>query len=109
DEISKQLDSAQAAKLRLAIRRLEFHSVSLVASRFKTMISDISGQLGKRVNFSVSGEALLSPSKIAPLQECVLHLVRNSIDHGIERPEDRVRSGKPEIGSLNILLEDGLT
>lgn len=75
-------------------------------SRFKRTIRDISTELGKKVNFVVRGENTeLDKRMIDELADPLVHLVRNAIDHGLESEAERVRRGKPAIGTLKLEAE----
>ena len=77
--------------------------VGPLLNRFKRVIRDISVERGKRVQLLVHGENTeLDRRMIDSLGDPLLHLVRNSIDHGLESPEQRVACGKPEVGTISI-------
>ncbi len=70
-------------------------------NRFKRVIRDLSKERGKRVNLLIRGEKTeLDKRMIDELGDPLVHLVRNSIDHGLESPEVRTRRGKPEVGTI---------
>lgn len=84
----------------LAIRMLP---VSFVFGRFHRMVRDIGMALGKKIALKITGEnSELDKSVIEKLFDPLTHLVRNALDHGLETPEDRVRAGKSEIGTLSL-------
>jgi two-component system chemotaxis sensor kinase CheA len=75
-------------------------------NRFKRMVRDLSASLGKQVELVTLGkEAELDKTVIDRLYEPLIHLVRNSIDHGIEMPDVRERNGKPPQGTITIGAE----
>lgn len=77
--------------------------MSAVFSRFQRMVRDLSGQLDKKVELKISGEQTeLDKTLVEKLTDPLTHLVRNSIDHGIESPERRRAAGKPETGSVKL-------
>ena len=77
--------------------------VGPLLNRFKRVIRDISVERGKRVQLVVHGENTeLDRRMIDSLGDPLLHLVRNSIDHGLESPEQRIAIGKPEVGTVSI-------
>ena len=77
--------------------------VGPLLNRFKRVIRDLSVERSKRVQLLVHGENTeLDRRMIDSLGDPLLHLVRNSIDHGLESPEQRVASGKPEVGTISI-------
>jgi two-component system chemotaxis sensor kinase CheA len=77
--------------------------VSATFNRLKRLIRDVSEQLGKEVELVTSGdETELDKTVIERLQDPLMHLVRNAIDHGIESPEERLAQGKPLCGRIQI-------
>ena len=77
--------------------------MSVVFNRFPRMLRDLAGKLGKKVDFVTHGEATeLDKSLVEKITDPLTHLVRNSLDHGIEAPEDRLAAGKPENGTLTL-------
>lgn len=71
--------------------------------KFKRLIRDLSKKLGKRVNFVTEGtETEVDKNIIATISDPIMHIIRNSIDHGIETPEERLNLGKPEIGTIKL-------
>lgn len=70
-------------------------------SRFRRVVRDTASSLGKDVNFEiVGGEAELDKSMVEKIADPLMHLVRNSLDHGLEPPQERLAAGKPPTGSL---------
>lgn len=75
--------------------------ISVSFSRFPRLVRDLSAKMGKQVNLKFSGEATeLDKNVLEKISDPLVHLVRNSLDHGIETPAERLKSGKPEIGVL---------
>lgn len=73
---------------------------------FKRLIRDICKSLNKEVELVINGDELYVDNVIARLySNTLIHLIRNSLDHGIEKPSDRVLSGKPSSGTLTINVE----
>jgi two-component system chemotaxis sensor kinase CheA len=71
--------------------------------RFQRLIRDLSNQLGKKVEFKTSGiETELDKNTIDQLAEPLMHIIRNCIDHGIETPENRIKNGKQEHGTISL-------
>ena len=69
--------------------------------RFQRLVRDLSHKLEKQIKFEIQGgETELDKSILDKLTEPLMHIVRNSIDHGIELPEVRKKAGKPEIGTI---------
>ncbi|MEF3698034.1 hybrid sensor histidine kinase/response regulator [Desulfolutivibrio sp.] len=70
---------------------------------FPRMVRDLARELGKRVSFTVAGQATKVDREILERLEAPLtHLLRNALDHGLEAPEERARLGKPETGALTL-------
>ncbi|GEA14927.1 hypothetical protein E308F_11710 [Moorella sp. E308F] len=80
--------------------------VGFVFERFRRVVRELGQELGKKVQFKVLGdEVTIDRNVAATIYEPLLHLVRNAIDHGLEGPEDRIRSGKPPEGELLLRAE----
>jgi two-component system chemotaxis sensor kinase CheA len=72
-------------------------------SRFNRVVRDVGKQLGKEVELQISGgETELDKSMVETIADPLMHLVRNSLDHGIEQAEDRLAAGKPAAGRLGL-------
>ncbi|GAB3378267.1 chemotaxis protein CheA [Spongiibacter taiwanensis] len=72
-------------------------------SRFKRLVRDLSTKLGKKVELKLSGENTeLDKTVLEKMSDPLVHLVRNSLDHGIEMPDVRRAAGKPETGTLHL-------
>jgi len=70
-------------------------------SRFRRVVRDTAASLGKEVNFEiVGGDAELDKSMVEKIADPLMHLVRNSLDHGLEPPNERLNAGKPASGKL---------
>jgi two-component system chemotaxis sensor kinase CheA len=70
-------------------------------SRFRRVVRDTASSLGKEVNFEiVGGDAELDKSMVEKIADPLMHLVRNSLDHGLEQPQERLSAGKPAAGKL---------
>ncbi|MEI7429788.1 MAG: chemotaxis protein CheW [Betaproteobacteria bacterium] len=77
--------------------------ISFVFSRFPRVVRDLSGKLGKKVELKLSGENTeLDKSLIERIADPLTHLVRNSLDHGIESPEIRQAAGKHPVGTITL-------
>ncbi len=99
-----------AHQLALITNELQDLSMSLrmipVEATFKKMVRlvhDLSSKFGKKVNLQLLGVETEIDRNVAELiSDPLVHMVRNSVDHGIEKPEERRTAGKPEVGSLII-------
>lgn len=89
--------------LQEAVMSIRMIPMSTVFSRFPRMLRDLAGRLGKKVDFVTRGEATeLDKGLVEKIIDPLTHLVRNSCDHGIELPEQRRASGKPETGTISL-------
>lgn len=72
-------------------------------SRFQRVVRDVSKDLGKLIELQIiGGETELDKTVVEKINDPLTHLVRNSLDHGIEMPEERVAAGKPEKGTVEL-------
>ena len=77
--------------------------ISFVFSRFPRLVHDLSSKLGKQIELILSGEQTeVDKSVVELISDPLVHLIRNSIDHGIEMPQQRTETGKPEKGTINL-------
>ncbi|MBI3596323.1 MAG: chemotaxis protein CheA [Nitrospirae bacterium] len=77
--------------------------IGQVFDRLVRVVRKLSRELGKEVDLQISGEETkLDKSMIEEIADPLMHLIRNSLDHGIELKEDRLKAGKPEIGIINL-------
>ena len=84
----------------MAIRMLP---IGTVFNRFPRLVHDLTVKLGKRARLEIEGaETELDKSVIEQLGDPLTHLIRNSIDHGVEDPEQRAAAGKPEEGVITL-------
>ena len=89
--------------LQEAVMSIRMIPMSVVFSRFPRMLRDLSGKLGKKVEFVTLGEATeLDKGLVEKITDPLTHLVRNACDHGIELPAERAARGKPEAGTLTL-------
>lgn len=86
-----------------AVMKVRMVSVERVFNRFPRMVRDLSKELGKEISLSMSGEETeVDRTVIDEIGDPLIHLIRNSLDHGIEEPDIRKKHGKAEIGSVNL-------
>ncbi|MCW3488714.1 chemotaxis protein CheA [Dethiobacter alkaliphilus] len=96
----EQLDRI-TTDLQSAVMKLRMVPIKQVFDRFPRMVRDLSQEKGKKVNLQIQGEETeLDRSIVNQIGDPLVHLLRNSVDHGIEPPGDRVASGKPEEGTV---------
>lgn len=92
-----------ADALQSEIMEIRMVPVSTIFSRFTRLIRDLSKMTGKKFNLEIKGEnTLLDKSILEQINDPLMHLLRNSADHGIEAPEERTRLGKEEEGTLRL-------
>jgi two-component system chemotaxis sensor kinase CheA len=89
--------------LQESVMRIRMLPISFVFSRFPRLVRDISQQLDKQVELKLIGEQTeLDKTVMEKISDPMVHLVRNSLDHGLETPEERVASGKGETGTVTL-------
>ena len=92
-----------ADEMQDAIMQVRMMAVSFVFQRFPRLVRDISRKLGKEVQLVLEGEQTEADKNIIEsLADPLIHIVRNSLDHGLEIPEVRLAAGKPATGKLTI-------
>jgi len=92
--LERQLNSLSNRQLNDVFRRLQ------------PMVKSLSETLGKKINLNITGGEIEIPRDLLrSLNDPLVHIVRNSLDHGIEAPEDRINAGKSDIGLLDICAE----
>jgi len=90
-------------ELQESVMRVRMVPISFVFSRFPRMVRDLSQRLGKQVELQMTGgDTELDKTVLEKIGDPLVHLVRNSIDHGIESPEQRQASGKHPRGQLRL-------
>jgi two-component system chemotaxis sensor kinase CheA len=90
-------------ELQESVMQIRMLPISFAFNRFPRVVHDLSATLGKKVELVVSGEGTeLDKTVLEQIGDPLVHLVRNSIDHGIELPDVRVANGKPEVGTVNL-------
>ena len=90
--------------LQEAVMSIRMIPMSMVFNRFPRMLRDLASKLGKKVELVTLGESTeLDKGMVEKITDPLTHLVRNSCDHGIELPAERVARGKPETGTLTLV------
>ena len=83
------------------VMRVRMLPISFVFNRFPRLVHDVSSKLGKKVELKLSGEQTeVDKTVMEKLGDPMVHLVRNSLDHGLEAPDERRAQGKSETGTL---------
>ena len=89
--------------LQESVMSIRMIPMSMVFSRFPRMLRDLAAKLAKKVEFVTQGEATeLDKGLVEKITDPLTHLVRNSCDHGIEMPAERLAKGKPEHGTITL-------
>lgn len=102
-EAIEQMDRV-TTDLQSVVMKLRMVPVSQVFNRFPRMVRDLSHSLGKEINLIIQGEETeLDRTVIDEIGDPLVHLLRNSIDHGIEKPEDRSNCGKNPVGEVRLI------
>lgn len=90
-------------ELQEAVMEIRMLPVSVTFSRFPRLVYDLSAKLKKQVELKITGEQTeLDKTVLEKISDPLLHLVRNSLDHGIESPEERIFKGKPQAGEIHL-------
>lgn len=86
-----------------AIMRIRMLPISFAFNRFPRLVHDLTNKMGKKVELKLTGEQTeLDKTVMEKIGDPLVHLVRNSLDHGLETPEIRLAAGKPETGLLQL-------
>jgi len=84
----------------MKVRQVEMNNI---LKKFPRLVRDISHKINKEAELNISGERVpIDNSLLDDVEQALVHIVRNAVDHGLETPEDRIAAGKPRRGSINI-------
>jgi two-component system chemotaxis sensor kinase CheA len=103
--LSEELDRMEHVVRELRRRALDIRTTSVrrLTERLPIVVSDLARALGKRARFEASGDEVeVDRAILDQLDDPLLHLVRNALDHGIELPDERVDRGKDPVGTLRL-------
>lgn len=90
-----------SSELQEGVMKIRMVPIGTIFNRFPRVVRDLSRDLGRKVNLVIEGEETeLDKTVVDDLLDPIMHCVRNSVDHGIETPEERVAAGKEETGTL---------
>jgi two-component system chemotaxis sensor kinase CheA len=90
-------------ELQESVMRVRMLPINVVFSRFPRMVRDLAQRLGKQIELKLTGEQTeLDKTVLEKIGDPLVHLVRNSIDHGIELPEKRTAAGKTAAGTVHL-------
>jgi len=97
-QIGKNISTLQQDVMTVRLQPIE-----IVFNTLPRLVRDLSRKINKKIEFIVEGqETEVDRSVIEHLRDPLMHLIRNSLDHGIETPEERVAAGKPEVGTVRL-------
>ncbi|MGX3098736.1 chemotaxis protein CheW [Helicobacter sp. 23-1046] len=95
--------SSVTTDIQLAVMKTRMQPVGKVFNKFPRMVRDLSRDLKKSIDLVITGEETeLDKSIIEEIGDPLIHIIRNSCDHGVESPEDRKIAGKPETGRVDL-------
>ncbi len=90
-------------ELQESVMNIRMLPINFVFSRFPRLVHDLSAKLDKKIDLVLIGENTeVDKTVVELLSDPLVHLVRNSLDHGIEMPADRISVGKPETGTITL-------
>ena len=90
-----------SGELQEGVMKIRMVPINQIFSRFPRVVRDLQKDLNKKINLVIEGEDTeLDKSVVEDLLDPIMHCVRNSVDHGIELPSERVAAGKPETGTI---------
>ena len=90
-------------ELQESVMLIRMVPISFAFSRFPRMVHDLSVKLGKKIELKMSGETTeVDKTVIEKIGDPLVHLIRNSLDHGIESPDARLEADKPETGTIEL-------
>lgn len=102
-ETLEQMDRV-TGDLQNIVMKVRMVPVSAVFNRFPRMVRDVSKELGKDINLTIEGEETeLDRTVIDEIGDPIMHLLRNSLDHGVESPDAREAKGKPRTGEVGLI------
>jgi len=108
EEMSKAISNLDVvtADLQGAVMKTRMQPIKKVFGRFPRVVRDLARSLHKDINLELEGEETdLDKNLVEALADPLVHLVRNSVDHGIEMPDVRVASGKPRTGLVKLAAQ----
>lgn len=98
EEVSKAVENLQNTVMDVRMTPLD-----QLFSRFPKYVRKVSKEMGKSINFiSIGGETEMDKALLDSLSDPLMHLIRNSIDHGVETPEVRLAAGKEKTGTISL-------
>lgn len=100
--LSQRLDLV-TSELQEDVMKTRMQPIGSVLSKFQRVIRDLSRDLGKQIDLVIKGsETEIDKSLLEAIKDPLTHIIRNSCDHGLEKPEERIKNGKKESGHIFI-------
>jgi two-component system, chemotaxis family, sensor kinase CheA len=101
--VSHNAETTLQAELQELVMKVRMVPVGPLFRQYQRTVRDLAKELGKTVNLQIEGgDVEVDTSVVEHLRDPMLHMVRNALDHGIERPEQRHKSGKPTAGAITL-------
>jgi len=95
--------SRTTSELQEGVMKTRMQPIGNAWSKLPRIVRDLANELGKKINLVMHGEETeLDRQVLELIQDPLTHMVRNSADHGLERPEDRLSAGKEEVGTVRL-------
>ncbi|MCD6318149.1 chemotaxis protein CheA [Candidatus Aerophobetes bacterium] len=108
-EVSGELKNAAqtvrriSTDLQVLATDIHMRPIKTLFNKFPRLVRDLSQEKGKKIDLKISGEETkLDKMVIEEIGDPLIHLIRNSVDHGIETPEERSKKGKSPVGTINL-------
>jgi len=94
------------SELQVSVMRTRMQPLAKLFDRYPRVIRDMARMTNKKINLDIVGkDTEVDKSVLEQLADPLVHILRNSSDHGVEQPEDRVKAGKPEAGTIRLEAE----
>jgi len=104
-DTSRQIDLL-TTQLQQAVMKTRMIRIEKVFNKYPRLVRDLSKETGKKVNLVIEGEKTeLDKTLIEEINDPLVHLIRNSMDHGVESPEEREKAGKDPKGTIRLAAE----
>jgi len=101
-----QFIDLMTTELQLAVMKTRMIKIGKVFNRFPRLVRDLSKETGKEITLEIKGEDTeLDKTLIEEINDPLVHLIRNSVDHGVESPEERLKVGKSRKGKVILAAE----
>lgn len=103
DGLAKSENNETVKKLTFAVHHAFDYPIAEVCKKLEPMVNDLSERLGKKVKLVIDdADIAIGRDQAYSLRDALVHIIRNSLDHGVETPEDRKKKGKDELSKIEI-------